>query len=315
MATAPAIPAGTGAPSCCSSSPARGRSPGLAWPTPSCWGNASRPGSCLPTIPPTGPRPVPPSSPTRAWPVPTPRRSSPAPAWNSPCSARPATTRRPPVLPQLAAAAHRGDHLDAQAPARPGTPRRPCPRRAVVPDRPAAPGAQRRHLAQLADRRAGQAFPDRLRPLMTCPYFPVNDLGNGERGLPPPGGVLQLDAVHPLHPPEPPPAGGDQPDREPVPGRQRRPADAGGEQQPVEVADGEADPVAAGRTDQQALRVAAAAHQRRHGRANPVLLGVPASRAVQDRADARVERREVRERQLALAVAVGDDQAPRGRVD
>jgi hypothetical protein len=66
----------------------------------------------------------------------------------------------PRVLPQLAAAVHPGDHLDARAPARPGTPRRPCPRRAVGPDRPAAPGAQRRHLAQLADRRAGQAFPD-----------------------------------------------------------------------------------------------------------------------------------------------------------
>ena len=35
--------------------------------------------------------------------------------------------------------------------------------------------SQRRHLVQLADRRAGQAFPDRLRPL-SCPHFPVNDL-------------------------------------------------------------------------------------------------------------------------------------------
>ena len=40
-------------------------------------------------------------------------------------------------------------------------------------DRPAAAGPQRLHLAQLADRRTGQALPDRLRPL-SCPHFPVN---------------------------------------------------------------------------------------------------------------------------------------------
>ena len=80
-----------------------------------------------------------------------------------------------PVLPELAAAAGRGDHLDAEEPARPRTPRRPRPRRAVGPHRPAAAGPQRLHLAQLADRRTGQALPDRLRPL-SCPYFPVNDL-------------------------------------------------------------------------------------------------------------------------------------------
>jgi hypothetical protein len=34
-ATAPAIPAGTGAPNYCSSAPATGQSPGSAWPTPS----------------------------------------------------------------------------------------------------------------------------------------------------------------------------------------------------------------------------------------------------------------------------------------
>ena len=81
-----------------------------------------------------------------------------------------------PVLPELAAAARRGDHLDAEEPARPRTPRRPGPRRAMGPHRPAAARPQRRHLAQLADRRTGQALPDRLRPLLTCPHFPVNDL-------------------------------------------------------------------------------------------------------------------------------------------
>ena len=45
-ATAPAIRAGTGAPSCCSSAPATGPSPGSAWPTPSSSANASRPGRC-----------------------------------------------------------------------------------------------------------------------------------------------------------------------------------------------------------------------------------------------------------------------------
>jgi integrase len=50
------------------------------------------------------------------------------------------------------------------------------------PDRAAAARAQRRHLAQLDDRRHGQKVPDRLRPLgLTCPEFPVNDLGAGER--------------------------------------------------------------------------------------------------------------------------------------
>src|SRR6266702_1754048 len=80
-------------------------------------------------------------------------------------------------LPELAAAARRGDHLDTQAPARPGTPRRPGPRR-TVGARPSAPARpQRYHLVQLADRRAGQALPGRLRSL-SCPYFPVNDLGD-----------------------------------------------------------------------------------------------------------------------------------------
>jgi hypothetical protein len=41
---------------------------------------------------------------------------------------------------------------------------------------PAAARAQRGHLAQLAHRRPRQALPDRLRPRVTCPHFPINDL-------------------------------------------------------------------------------------------------------------------------------------------
>jgi hypothetical protein len=67
-----------------------------------------------------------------------------------------------PVFPELAAATRRGDHLDTEKPARPGTPRRPGPGRAVGPDRAATARAQRRHLVQLANRRTGQAIPDRL---------------------------------------------------------------------------------------------------------------------------------------------------------
>ena len=66
------------------------------------------------------------------------------------------------VLPELAAAARRGDHLDAEEPARTRTPRRPRSRRALGPRRAAAARAQRLHLAQLAHRRPGQAIPDRL---------------------------------------------------------------------------------------------------------------------------------------------------------
>ena len=66
------------------------------------------------------------------------------------------------VLPELAAAARRGDHLDAEEPARTRTPRRPRSRRALGPRPAAAARAQRLHLAQLAHRRTGQAVPDRL---------------------------------------------------------------------------------------------------------------------------------------------------------
>ena len=68
-------------------------------------------------------------------------------------------------LPQLAAPARGGDHLDAEAPARPGRPRRPRARRPVGPRRAAPAGPQHRDLAQLADRRPNQALPARLRPL------------------------------------------------------------------------------------------------------------------------------------------------------
>src|ERR1035441_4335824 len=73
------------------------------------------------------------------------------------------------LLPELAAAACRGDHLDAEEPARSRAPWRPGARRAAGPRGPAPARAQRRDLAQLADRRTGQAIPDRLRSL-TCPY-------------------------------------------------------------------------------------------------------------------------------------------------
>ena len=45
---------------------------------------------------------------------------------------------------------------------RPRTSRRPGARRPVGPPRPATARTQRRHLVQLADRRAGQALPHRL---------------------------------------------------------------------------------------------------------------------------------------------------------
>jgi len=84
---------------------------------------------------------------------------------------------RPAPVPELAPTARRGRHLDPEKPARPRTPRRPHPRRALGPHHPAAPRPQRLHLAQLADRRPRQAIPDRLRPRLTCPHFPINDLG------------------------------------------------------------------------------------------------------------------------------------------
>jgi hypothetical protein len=46
------------------------------------------------------------------------------------------------------------------------------------PGRAAAARAQRLHLAQLERRGTRQALPDRLRPCVSCPDFPVNDLVN-----------------------------------------------------------------------------------------------------------------------------------------
>ena len=51
------------------------------------------------------------------------------------------------------------------------------PGRPLDPRRAAAARTQRLHLAQLGHRRASQTVPDRLRPL-SCPDFPVNDLGD-----------------------------------------------------------------------------------------------------------------------------------------
>jgi hypothetical protein len=68
----------------------------------------------------------------------------------------------PQAIPELAAPARRGSHLDAEEPARPRTPRRPGPRRALGQDPPAPARPQRRHLAQLDDQRPGQTLPDQL---------------------------------------------------------------------------------------------------------------------------------------------------------
>src|ERR1039457_2189857 len=83
------------------------------------------------------------------------------------------------ALPELAAPARRGDHRDAAEPARPGTPRRPGAGGPAGPRRAAPAGAERGDLAQLDDRRAGQAVPDRLRPqdLVTSADSPVTDPG------------------------------------------------------------------------------------------------------------------------------------------
>jgi hypothetical protein len=94
----------------------------------------------------TGPRRAPSSSRTKASPEKTSRSSCPAQTSAWPWSARPARMRR-----------------------HPGTSRTGC-------GSGWRPGPQRLHLAQLGDRRTGQTLTDRLRPL-TCPDFPVNDLG------------------------------------------------------------------------------------------------------------------------------------------
>ena len=60
--------------------------------------------------------------------------------------------------------------------------------------------------------------------------LPFGSLG-GEWRLPPPRLVHDLDPVHPLDPPESPPAGRDQSCRSAVAVRQRQPADVGGQEQ------------------------------------------------------------------------------------
>src|ERR1019366_8243411 len=105
----------------------------------------------------------------RQGPVRTGHRRLPRRAGPGPDPPGPQRREEAALLPELAAAACRGDHLDAEEPARSRAPWRPGTRRAAGPRGPAPARAQRRDLAQLADRRTGQAIPDRLRSL-TCPY-------------------------------------------------------------------------------------------------------------------------------------------------
>ena len=93
----------------------------------------------------------------------------------------PARTRRHRGRSRMLSPARRGGHLDAEEPARTRTPRRPHPRRPVDPRHPAAPRPQHGHLAQLDDRRTRQAVPDRLRPHLTGPHSPINDLAGTRR--------------------------------------------------------------------------------------------------------------------------------------
>jgi len=70
----------------------------------------------------------------------------------------------PRLFPALAAPARRGDHLDAEEPARPRTALRPRPGRAVGPHRPAPARPQRCDLAQLGHRCTGHA------PMIACDH-------------------------------------------------------------------------------------------------------------------------------------------------
>jgi hypothetical protein len=87
---------------------------------------------------------------------------------------------RPGSVPELAAAAGGGDHLDPQGSARPGPPGRPGPVGVVGPGGAAAARPQRGDLVQLEDRRHSQAVLDRLRPLTHHPSpaqkIHINDL-------------------------------------------------------------------------------------------------------------------------------------------
>src|SRR6266508_1437047 len=109
-----------------------------------------------------------------------------------------------------------------------------------------------------------------------------------ERRLPPWRVGAHLDPVDPLHPPEAPPARGDDPGGEAVAGRQRLAADARGHQQVPALGQRESPPVAGGRGDQHAPPPGGRARfpgslgwqQAVQPSALPVLLGVPAAGAV-----------------------------------
>jgi hypothetical protein len=103
---------------------------------------------------------------------------------DAPDPPRPQRREADPPVPELAPPARRGRHLDPEKPARPRTPRRPHPRRTLGPHHPAAPRPQRPHLAQPAHRRPRQTIPDRLRPHLNCPHFPINDLDGDGRNVP-----------------------------------------------------------------------------------------------------------------------------------
>ena len=140
---------------------------------------ADRPWSASPR---TGPRPAASSSPTRAWPGRTPRTSSPARTCGL-TLVRPARKdeKQPRPFPnwlrqrveaviwtlksQLGLERHGG-----RIPA------------ACGPASSSGCWPSTRHLAQLANRRTRQALPDRLRPRLTSPHSPINDLGGVDKG-------------------------------------------------------------------------------------------------------------------------------------
>ena len=122
MAATPPTTASTGVPTCCWWSPARAPPPGLAWPTPN-W-----PVSVDALL---GLLDIPANRPVQG----TVLVSDKGLAGHQveialgrqaadPAAARPQGRARPGWLPCLATPAYRGDHLDAEEPTRPGTPRR-----------------------------------------------------------------------------------------------------------------------------------------------------------------------------------------------
>src|SRR6516162_2201935 len=115
---------------------------------------------------------------------------------------------------------------------------------------------------------------------------------DGERRLPPRGCGLYLDAIDPLDPPVAPPPGGHKAHREPVIGGEGNTAHLRGEQQTIQVVDRETDPVAGNRVHVHALRSRSAVEQRAQRHAGPVLVRIPAGRAVQRGPHPGVERGE-----------------------